>query len=149
MAENIVSPDINEAFLEAVISLSDKLKYLQQEAPAKDGSSLDIPPAETFAGRSLLPDLEKLKIRAIAKARDYFLAQFQALRKPKTNVQVVQQISLCKYALLLQFVQREAPAAGEDLRSEFHCMYYVLFMHQIVIYTTTNCILIAEFLSVN
>lgn len=116
MAEHIISPDINEAFLEAVISLSNKLKYLQQDSPAKDGSSLDIPPSETFAGMSLLPDLEKLKIRAITKARDYFLLQFQALRKPKTNVQIVQQNLLCKYAPLLQFVIREAPSAGDDLR---------------------------------
>ena len=116
MAEHIVSPDINEAFLDAVVSLSNKLKYLQQDSPARDGSSLDIPPSETFAGISLLPDLEKLKIRAITKARDYFLLQFQALRKPKTNVQMVQQNSLSKYALLLQFVMREAPSAGEDLR---------------------------------
>ena len=116
MAEHIVSADVNDAFLEAVMSLSDKLKYLQQETPASDGSSLDIPPSETFAGRSLLPDLEKLKLKAITKARDYFLLQFQAIRKPKTNVQMVQQNSLCKYAPLLQFVQREAPSAAEDLR---------------------------------
>lgn len=116
MAEHIASPDINEAFLDAVVSLSNKLKYLQQESPAKDGSSLDIPPSETFAGRSLLPDLEKLKLRAITKTRDYFLQQFQAIRKPKTNVQMVQQNSLCKYAPLLQFVQSEAPAAADDLR---------------------------------
>ena len=116
MAEHIISADINEAFLEAVISLSSKLKYLQQDSPAKDGSSLDIPPSETFAGMSLLPDLEKLKIRAITKARDYFLMQFQALRKPKTNVQIVQQNLLIKYAPLLQFVIREAPSAGDDLR---------------------------------
>ena len=119
MAEHIVSADVNDAFLEAVMSLSDKLKYLQQETPASDGSSLDIPPSETFAGRSLLPDLEKLKLKAITKARDYFLLQFQAIRKPKTNVQMVQQNSLCKYAPLLQFVQREAPSAAEDLRYNF------------------------------
>lgn len=119
MAEHIVSADVNDAFLEAVMSLSDKLKYLQQEMPASDGSSLDIPPSETFAGRSLLPDLEKLKLKAITKARDYFLLQFQAIRKPKTNVQMVQQNSLCKYAPLLQFVQREAPSAAEDLRYDF------------------------------
>jgi hypothetical protein len=72
--------------------------------------------AYIHTGRALLPDLEKLKIKAIAKTRDYFLSQFQALRKPKTNVQMVQQNSLCKYALLLQFVHTEAPAASEDLR---------------------------------
>jgi vacuolar protein sorting-associated protein 52 len=122
MTEYIVSPDINEAFLDAVVNLSEKLQFLQQDTPAKDGSSLDIPPAESYAGRSLLPDLERLKIRAIAKTRDYFIAQFQALRKPKTNVQMVQQNSLVRYAPLLQFVQREAPGAAEDLRCVLICV---------------------------
>jgi hypothetical protein len=116
MTEHIVSPEVNEAFLEAVVSLSSKLKFLQQSSPAEDGSSLDIPPADTYAGRSLLPDLEKLKIRAITKARDYFIAQFQALRSPKTNVKMVQHNSLVKYAPLLHFVQQEAPGAADDLR---------------------------------
>jgi hypothetical protein len=116
MTEHIASPDVNEAFLSSVVSLSGKLTYLQQVAPAADGSSLDVPPADTYVGRSLLPDLEKLKIRAITKARDYFIAQFQALRRPKTNVKMVQQNALVRYAPLLQFVQREAPGAAEDLR---------------------------------
>ena len=116
MTEHIVSPDVNEAFLSSVVSLSSKLTYLQQNVPAGDGSSLDVPPADTYVGRSLLPDLEKLKIRAITKARDYFIAQFQALRRPKTNVKMVQQNALVRYAPLLQFVQREAPGAAEDLR---------------------------------
>ena len=125
-----MSADVNDAFLEAVVSLSDKLKYLQQETPASDGSSLDIPPSETFAGRSLLPDLEKLKLKAITKTRDYFLLQFQAIRKPKTNVQMVQQNSLCKYAPLLQFVQREAPSAAEDLR--YNPIFYRMFRTYII-----------------
>jgi hypothetical protein len=116
MAENIISTDVNEAFLESVVSLSNKLKYLQQATPPKDGSSIDIPPIDTYVGRTLLPELEKLKIKAVAKVRDYFIAQFHALRKPKTNVQVLQQNSLVKYAQLLQFVQREAAPVAEDLR---------------------------------
>jgi len=117
MAANISSPSVNDAFLEAVGQLTKKLKYLQQTAPPKDGSSLDIAPAYTFAGRSLLPELEKLKIRALTKAKDYFAAQINAIRKPKTNVQVLQQTSLVKYAPLFRFLQLEAPAIAEELRT--------------------------------
>lgn len=115
MAEIIASNDINEQFLEAVVSLSTKLGYLQQTQFEKD-TETNFSPAETFTGKSLLPDLERLKMRALYKSRDYFTAQFNALRKPKTNVQVLQQTSLVKYAKLLQFIQAEAPAVGEDLR---------------------------------
>ena len=114
--EKIVSPEVNEGFLQAVISLSEKLKFLTKPPSGKDGFSFDIPPVETFTGQTLLPDLEKLKLKSISKANNYFTSQFQALRKPKTNVQVVQQTALVKYAPLLRFLQTEAPAIADDLR---------------------------------
>jgi len=123
MTANIVSPDVNAAFLESSVILSNRLKYLQQTSPPKDGSSLDLAPAETFMGRTLLPELEKLKLRIISKAREYFTTQFNALRKPKTNVQVLQQNALVKYAPLLHFVQMEAGPVAEDLRMMYiECM---------------------------
>ena len=120
MVSTVNSGNVNEAYLEAIIELSGKLKYLQQNSPAKDGSSLDIAPSETFAGKALSPDLEKLKSRAVVRIKEYFCTQFAALRKPKTNVQMLQQTSLVKYAPLLQFLQQEAPVIAEDLRSFPH-----------------------------
>jgi hypothetical protein len=117
MAASITSPTVNDAFLDAVLNLSKKLKYLQQLTPAKDGSSLDLAPAETFAGRTMLPELEKLKAKALTKAKDYFASQFNAIRKPKTNVQVLQQTSLIKYAGLFRFLQLEAPHIADELRA--------------------------------
>ena len=118
LCEKIVSPEVNEGFLQAVISLSEKLKFLTKPSTAnsKEGFSFEIPPAETFTGRTLLPDLEKLKLKSISKANNYFTNQFQALRKPKTNVQVLQQSALVKYAPLLRFLQIEAPSIADDLR---------------------------------
>ncbi len=116
MASNIISPNVNEGFLEAVVNLSKRLSYLEQTSPAKDGSSLDIAPSETYYGRSLLPELEKLKVKAIAKIRDYFTAQFAAIRKPKTNIQILQTNSLVKYAKLFQFIQQESIVVADDLR---------------------------------
>lgn len=116
VASTIVSDYINDEFLNAIVVLSERLKYLEQTEPAADGSSLDVAPSETFCGRILLPEFEKLKIKAISKIRDYLTAQFTALRKPKTNIQMVQQNSLVKYAPLFHFIQREAPVVADDLR---------------------------------
>ncbi len=116
MATHITSTVVNEGFLEAVVNLSKRLSYLEQTSPAKDGSSLDVAPSETYYGRSLLPELEKLKIKAIAKIRDYFTTQFAAIRKPKTNIQVLQTNALVKYAKLFQFIQTESPPVADDLR---------------------------------
>lgn len=116
VASTIVSDYINDEFLSAIVLLSDRLKYLEQTEPAADGSSLDIAPSETFCGRLLLPEFEKLKIKAISKIKDYLTSQFAAIRKPKTNIQMVQQNSLVKYAALFQFIQKEAPVVADDLR---------------------------------
>lgn len=114
---NIISPTVNEGFLEAVIILGKRLTYLEQQQPATDGSSLDIAPSDTAAGRGLLPELEKLKIKAIGKIRDYFSTQFNAIRKPKTNIYMLQQTSLVRYSPLFHFLNREQNAVAEDLRS--------------------------------
>eukprot|EP01038_Epipyxis_sp_PR26KG_P011064 gene11064-14850_t len=119
MASNIMSPVFNEGFLEAVIALSNRLQYLEQTSPAKDGSSLDIAPSETYSGRSMLPELEKLKIKAIAKIKDYFSTQFASIRKPKTNIQMLQQNSLLRYAKLIHFIQKESPIVADDLRAMY------------------------------
>ena len=50
MAEGIVNGPVNEDFLEAIISLSAKLKYLSQTVPLSDRFSLDVLPSETHAG---------------------------------------------------------------------------------------------------
>ena len=49
----IIHSPINELFLDAIIDLSKKLKYLSQENPSKDGSSLDIIPKMTYVGQTL------------------------------------------------------------------------------------------------
>jgi hypothetical protein len=116
VATVITSDYINDEFLSAIMLLSDRLKYLEQTDPPADGSSLQLPPAETFCGRTLLPELEKLKIKAVSKIKDYLTIQFNAIRKPKTNIQMLQQNSLVKYAALFQFTQKEAPAVADDLR---------------------------------
>lgn len=123
LASNVINNEINDVFIESVLNLSSKITYLQQTVPAKDGSSLDIPPSETYTGKSLLPELEKLKVRVISKAREYFTTQFNNIRKPKTNVQIIQQQQLVKYSTLFHFVQDEALPVADDLRNMYiECM---------------------------
>lgn len=118
-ASQVLSPNVNEAFQDAVVALNKRLKFLEQAAPARDGSSLDLPPADTAYARALLPELEKLKIKAIAKVREYFSLQFTGLRRPKTNIAMVQSSALLRYAPLFQFIQNEVPLVADDLRAMY------------------------------
>lgn len=120
---HITSPHVHEGFLEAVVTLGKRLNYLEQHRPASDGSSLDVAPADTSCGRGLLPELEKLKIKAISKIRDYFTNQFNNIRKPKTNICMLQQTALVKYAPLFHFLNAEQTVVAEELRSLYvECM---------------------------
>jgi vacuolar protein sorting-associated protein 52 len=116
MAAIISSAPVNEEFVQAVVDLSKKLHYLQQKAPSRDGTSLDLIPSETHVGQTLLPELERLKTRCMTKIKDYFVMKFKELRKPKTNIQMLQQNSLIKFAPLLKFLQEENEAAAEEIR---------------------------------
>lgn len=116
MASIINTSVVNEEFLDAVVDLSKKMLYLQQKVPSKDGTSLDLIPSETHVGQTLLPELERLKARCIVKIKDYFVLKFKELRRPKTNIQMLQQNSLIKFSPLLKFLQEENHAAAEEIR---------------------------------
>lgn len=120
LAASITSGPVNEEFLDCVVDMTKKLKYLNQEMPRTGvETALNIAPRDTFAAKTLLPELDKLKARAIAKTREYFATQFNALRKTKTNIQILQQNSLVKYAQLLQFLQQEAPPIADEIRAMY------------------------------
>jgi hypothetical protein len=116
---SILSSEVGDGFLEAVQLLSKRLYYFELEGPPTDDSSLQLLPSDTRCGIVLYPELEKLRTKAIAKIRDYFTTQFGNLRKPKTNVQMLQQTALIKYAPLFQFAQKENPLVADDLRSMY------------------------------
>ena len=117
--EAILRAPVNESFLAAVVAVNKKLKFLLKEAASAssrdhqggdgngDGDAATgagtgaeaIVISSTFAGRKLLPELRRLREKALAKTKDYFAAQFSALRKPKTNVQMVQQVSTYTQAI--------------------------------------------------
>jgi hypothetical protein len=42
---------VNDAYIEYILNLNAKIAYVTQAVPAFDGSSLDMAPAETQAGR--------------------------------------------------------------------------------------------------
>ncbi|CAM9962480.1 unnamed protein product [Ascophyllum nodosum] len=116
LAASICGDEVNEAYLEYVIDLNNKIKYIAQSQAARDGSSLDMAPSTTMAAKGIQPHLENLKTKACGKARDYLLQKIGELRKPKTNVQIIQKSSLLKYKYLMQFMADNAPDAADEIR---------------------------------
>lgn len=65
----LIGVKVNEAYLEYVVMLNSKLRYIQDDVAPPDGSSLGLAPPETAAVQEVLPELEKLRLRAVSKVR--------------------------------------------------------------------------------
>jgi len=137
LAKVICSSEVQDTYLEAVTQLGCKLRYLSTaqtqnpDIPSPGGMTLQqqqhlkmvglsisfgVAPSQTEAGRAVLPQLTKLKAKAITKIREYFLNAMTRLRQPKTNVTMIQQQYLLKYAPLMVFLEEHAPSVSEEIR---------------------------------
>jgi len=64
---------------------------------------------DSKAIKDLQPELEKLKARASVRLRDFLLEQIGLLKKPKTNIQIVQKNVLAKYKIFTEFFKDQNP----------------------------------------
>ena len=67
MVTSICGGEVNDAYLEYVVMLNSRLHYATNSEPPANASSLGLAPSETVAAHELLPDLERLRLRAVAK----------------------------------------------------------------------------------
>jgi hypothetical protein len=88
----VCEKDIGPEFEEALRELRGKIDYCQDPYVMASHSARDI-----------IPTISKLRLKACARTRDFFLTKFHALKKPKTNVQIKQTI-LLKYRYLFHFL---------------------------------------------
>lgn len=155
-ADAINHKPINEQFLQAVLSLNEKLQFLTRTAVGVGGKDLGIAPCETMAGKELIPEMMTLKTKAIARAKDFFLVNILEMKKGKTNINMIQQNSLVKYAKLFKILLREAPQMGEEVRGTyveimqklvsglFKNYYSALLKMEIIVATKTDVLVIAD-----
>ena len=65
-----------------------------------------------------LPPTPPPPSQAITKIRDFLLQKVYLLKRPKTNLQIIQQSSLLKYKYFIQFLRQHGP----DLYIEVRCL---------------------------
>uniref|UniRef100_A0A7S2WQ93 Vacuolar protein sorting-associated protein 52 homolog n=1 Tax=Rhizochromulina marina TaxID=1034831 RepID=A0A7S2WQ93_9STRA len=113
MIESLCGPEVNEDYIAHVAALDEKL---QQRPPDESHGLVAM---QTVAGQELHPDMEKLKSRSLVKIREYFLSKIGELRKPKTNVQMIQKAGLLKYHGLMHFLRRHQPEIADEIRATY------------------------------
>ncbi|KAG7400817.1 Histone acetyltransferase kat2b [Phytophthora boehmeriae] len=119
LVKTIDEGEVNEVFLHALVTLNGKLRYAALNEPDPAGSSFDLVPSQTAAFADVETQLQKLRARAIARIRDFLFTKMNEVKKPKTNVQMVQQNTLLPMKYLVTFMADNAPEVEEEFREVY------------------------------
>ncbi|KAF0695048.1 Aste57867_14106 [Aphanomyces stellatus] len=117
LIEGIDDGDVNDAYVSYLMILNSKLAYAKLEQPAP--TSLGVTPVQVRAVQQVDADLEKLKLRACSQIREWLHGRINDLKKPKTNVQMVQQSTLLKMKYVLAFLNDQAPHLANEFRDTY------------------------------
>ena len=134
MANAIIYDDVDDVtFVACVLDLEKKYEYVNayssssaaglkrgEDMEDNGGTNQDMqnnsddevfvppPPTQTVAGMEVKSHLERLRLKAIERTRAFFLRKIAELRRPKTNVRMIQVNSLLKFAPLVDFLRDAA-----------------------------------------
>ena len=113
LAQTICSGPVNTTFLQSIHELNRIYADVYEKEPKE--WSCDTPPSETVAGSEMQEHVEKLRQVAVIRIRDYFLSQMALLRRPQTNVRMIQVHGLLKYADLQDFLVEASPDVAKEI----------------------------------
>lgn len=109
LVEGIMQSEVNETFQENLLLLHKKLDYAEKDEVALTSAAL----------RDVAPELDALRSKAVAKARDFLMARIYALRKPKTNIQILQQNVLLRGKYLVTFLRLHGREVFTEIRAAY------------------------------
>eukprot|EP00475_Leptophrys_vorax_P004587 TRINITY_DN12741_c0_g1_i1.p1 TRINITY_DN12741_c0_g1~~TRINITY_DN12741_c0_g1_i1.p1 ORF type:complete len:645 (+),score=61.37 TRINITY_DN12741_c0_g1_i1:243-1937(+) len=80
--------------------------------------------------RDVQPELDRLRVKAVIKGREYLMQKIYALRKPKTNIHILQQNVLLKYKYLAVFLKEHGRVVYTEVNNAYiDIMSKVLSLH--------------------
>jgi len=106
-ANAILTGPVNTTFVAAVAEVQQLYKDCSSEKPQE--WSADMPVTETVAGQEMKQHLHTLRLVAVQRSREYLLQQMALLRRPQTNVRLLQVHGLLKHAALYDFLEECSP----------------------------------------
>ncbi|CAN1190356.1 Vacuolar protein sorting-associated protein 52 A [Linum perenne] len=109
MVDVIVDAEVNDEYLSTLEVLSKKLKFVKDDQLIKSSKAL----------KDVQPELDKLRQKAVSKVFDFIVQKLQALRKPKTNIQILQQSVLLKYKYAISFLKEHRREVYNEVRTAY------------------------------
>jgi vacuolar protein sorting-associated protein 52 len=88
------------------------------------------------------PELEKLKFKVCARARNFIIAKLNNLKKPKSNFQIYQQNILVKFKPLVVFLREFHSETYVELTTLYSAMMDEVYYSQLKQYFTDTAKLI-------
>ncbi|TQD96012.1 hypothetical protein C1H46_018354 [Malus baccata] len=109
MVDIIVEGEVNDEYMRTLEILSKKLKFVEVDLMVKTSKAL----------KDVQPELEKLRQKAVSKVFDFVVQKLYALRKPKTNIQILQQNVLLKYKYVVSFLKEHGKEVYIEVRAAY------------------------------
>lgn len=109
MVDIIVDGEVNDEYMRTLEILSKKLKFVEVDPMVKASKAL----------KDVQPELEKLRQKAVSKVYDFIVQKLYALRKPKTNIQILQQSVLLKYKYVVSFLKEHGNEVYIEVRAAY------------------------------
>ena len=104
---------VNSQFQQAIQELTQLYNDTHCEDP--QDWACGKPPADTVAGQEMQAHIKQLRLVAVSRVRDYFLQQMALLRKPQTNIRILQSHGLLHYEDLYDFLLESSPDVAQEL----------------------------------
>ncbi|KAI3993236.1 hypothetical protein MKX01_009979 [Papaver californicum] len=109
MVDIIVDSEVNDEYMRTLEMLSKKLKFVEVDTMVQSSKAL----------KDVQPELEKLRQKAISKVSEFIVHKLHALRKPKTNIQILQQSVLLKYKDVIIFLKEHGKEVYMEVRGAY------------------------------
>lgn len=109
MVDIVVDGEVNDEYMRTLEILSKKLKFVEVDAMVKSSKAL----------KDVQPELERLRQKAVSKVFEFIVQKLYALRKPKTNIQILQQSVLLKYKYIVSFLKEHGKEIFIEVRGAY------------------------------
>lgn len=112
--------EVDDAFLAQVEALDARLAFTATGkacgSTRRTGPSVFRAPKQLKAVAEVYPSLERLKLKACGRSRDYLIETIGELRKMQTNIEMLQRTQLLRFSALFGFLERHAAELAAEVK---------------------------------
>lgn len=126
LVKQISEEEINEAYLDYLSELNRKLDHVKQQEMQKLPSCAQS-----------TPQLENLRTKAVSRIKDFLLQKINTLKKPRTNLQILQRNVLVKFKFFTQFLSEHHAAVAKEVQQHYVDTMSAVYLKQFKTYVNS------------